>query len=145
MNNNSRILLAAVITAVVITLLFFIVPVTGTFVVSYIFGLIGVCGIALSLFVFGKGNNKAPQGFAYIHTASIYGLTCIIVSVILYIISVTTSLPIMIPVFVHVAVLAFFTIRILALSSGNEYITKLDEKAEEKHKEFEKKKETYWK
>ena len=145
MNNNIRIFLSAAIAAIVITLLFFIVPITGTFIVSYIFALAVIAGIALSMSVFGKGNNKAPQGFAYIHTAVQYAIVSTIISIILYIISIQYVFSTTITAVIHIAILAFFVIRSIALSAGNEYITKLDEKAEEKHKEFEKVKETYWK
>lgn len=140
-----RIVLSAVIAAVVVTLLFLIVPITATFIIAYIFSLIAIGGIAVSLWVFGKCNNKSPQGFAYIYTAVGYAVSSTIVSIILCIIACLVSMYIAIPIVIHIAVLAFFAIRLIILSSGNEHMVKVDEKAAKKHKEFEKLKKTYWK
>ncbi|MCI5892419.1 MAG: hypothetical protein MRZ66_03320 [Clostridiales bacterium] len=145
MNNNIRIVLCSVIAAVVVSLLYLVVPATDTFVVSHIFSLIAISGIAVSLCVFGKGNNKAPQAFAYIHTAVIYAVISTVISVIACIISYYKHFPAAITVVVHMAILAVFVIRAVALNSGNEYIEKIDAKAEEKHKEFLNEKESYWK
>lgn len=57
MNNNIRIILCSVILAVVVSLLYLVVPITATFVVSHIFSLIAIGSIALSLYVYGDGNN----------------------------------------------------------------------------------------
>lgn len=145
MNNNIRIILSSVIAVIVVSLLYLIVPITDTFVVSHIFSMIAIGGIAVSLFMFGKGNNKAPQGFAYIHTAVTYAIVSTIVSVIACIIVYFKHFSVAITLAVHIAVFAVFAIRSIALSSGNEYIEKLDVQSEEKHKEFEKEKATYWK
>lgn len=145
MNNNIRIVLSSVIAAVVVSLLYFIVPVTDTFVVSHIFSLIAIGSIAVSVYVFGKGNNKAPQGFAYIYTAIAYAVVSTVASVIACAVANFRPFPIAITIVAHIAILAFFVIRAIALSAGNEYIEKVGEKAEEKHKEFEKEKATYWK
>ncbi len=144
MNNNGRIVLASVIAAVAVSLLYLIVPITGTFIVSHIFSLIAISSIAVSLSVFGKGNNKAPQGFAYIHTAVTYAIVSTIVSVIACIVVYYIPFPVAITLVVHIIILAVFAIRTIALNSGNEYIEKIDVQAEDKHKEFEKEKATYW-
>ena len=144
MNNNIRIILCSVISAVVVSLLYLVVPVTDTFVVSHIFSLVAISGIAVSLCVFGNGNNKAPQAFAYIHTAVTYAVISTVVSVIACIIVYYKHFPVVITVVTHIAILAIFVIRAIALNAGNEYIEKIDTKAEEKHKEFEKEKVTYW-
>lgn len=144
MNNNTKIILSAVIAAAVVSLLFLAVPVTGSFIVSYIFALAAIAGIALSLSVFGGKNNKAPQGFAYIHTAVVYAVVSTIVSVIACIVNYFIPFSVVITLVLHIAILAGFVIRAIAISSGNEYIVKTDEQAEEKHKEFQKEKATYW-
>lgn len=145
MNNNTKIILTAVISATVVSLLFLAVPVTGSFIVSYIFALAAIAGIALSLSVFGDKNNKAPQGFAYIHTAVVYAVVSTIVSVIACIVNYFIPFSVVITLVLHIAILAGFVIRATAISSGNEYIVKTDEQAEETHKEFQKEKATYWK
>lgn len=144
MNNNTRIILCSMIAAVVVSLLYLVVPVTDTFVVSHIFSLIAIGSIALSLYVYGKGNNKAPQAFAYIYTAVTYAVVSTVVSVIACIIAHYMHFPVLITVVVHIAILAVFVIRAIGLNAGNEYIEKIDTKAEEKHREFEKEKDTYW-
>ena len=141
MNNNVKIILSAVIAALVVSLLFFVVPVTSTFVASYIFALIAISAIAVSLCIYGRGNNKAPQGFGYINLAVIYAIVSTIFSVIICII----TLDICWTVVIHLGLLAVFAIISVSLSAGNQHIVKLDNQAEEKHKEFEQEKNTYWK
>ena len=141
MKNNFKIILSAVIVAAVATSLFLVVPVTDAFVVSYIFTLIGVCGVAGSLCIFGKGSDKAPQELAYISSAVTYIVVSLIFSVIAYIVNLSLTWTLVI----HFAILAVFVIRVIALSSGNEYISKLDEESNEKSKKFQKEKENYWK
>ena len=141
MKNNIKIISSAVIVAAVVSLLFMVVPVTDAFVISYIFTLIGIAGVAVSLSIFGKGSNKAPQGFAYISSA----VTYIIVSLIFSIIACVVVLSLKWTILIHVAILAVFVIRVIALSSGNEHISKLDEISNEKSKEFQKEKQNYWK
>ena len=141
MKNNIKIISSAVIVAVVLSLLFMVVPVTDAFVISYVFALIGICGVAGSLCVFGKGNNKAPQGFAYISSA----ITYVIVSLIFSVIDCIVVLSLKWTLVIHIGILAVFVIRIIALSSSNEYIGKLDEVSNEKSKEFQKEKQNYWK
>ena len=141
MKNNIKIILSAVIIAAVVSLLFLVVPVTGAFVISYIFTLVGICGVAGSLCVFGNGNNKAPQGFAYISSAVTYVIVNLIFSVIACVIVLSLKWTLVI----HVGILAVFVIRIITLSSGNEYTSKLDEVSNEKSKEFQKEKQNYWK
>ena len=141
MKNKIRIISSALIVAVVVSLLFMVVPVTDAFVISYVFTLLGICGVAVSLCVFGKGSNKAPQGFAYISSA----VTYVIVSLIFSVIACVVVLSLKWTILIHVAILAVFVIRVIALSAGNEHISKLDEVSNAKSKEFQKEKENYWK
>ena len=141
MSNNVKIIVSAVIAAMVVSLLFVVVPITSTFIVSYIFALIAIIGIASSLYVFGKNETtKAPQGHAFIYTAAIYS----IISVIFSIIACVFTFSIAWTVVIHTAILAVFVIRTIALTAGSEYINKLDSEAEEKHEKFQKEKENYW-
>lgn len=141
MSNNGKVIISAVIMAVVVSLLFLVVPITDEFVVSYIFTLIAIGGIALSLCVFGKSETtKAPQGHAFIYTAVVYA----IVSVIFSVIACVVPLSVLWTLVIHVAILAVFVIRTIAITGGSEYINEIDKKAEEKHKEFQKEKESYW-
>ncbi|MGM9552636.1 MAG: hypothetical protein ACI3XA_10320 [Clostridia bacterium] len=141
MNNNTKIIISAIIMAVVVSLLFIVVPITDTFIVSYIFTLIAIIGIALSLCVFGKRETtKTPQGHAFVYTAVIYS----IISVFFSVIACLISLYVLWTLVIHIAVLAVFIIRIIAITAGSEYINEVDSKAEQKHKEFIKEKENYW-
>lgn len=144
MSNNTKIILSAAIVAVVVSLLFLVVPVTGSFIVSYIFALTAIAGTAVSLCVFGSKNNKAPQGFAYIHTAVVYAIVSSVVSVIACIVNYFLPFSVFITLVLHIAIFAVFVIRAIAISSGNDYIVKTDKQAEEKYKDFQKEKATYW-
>ena len=141
MNNKIKIILSAVIAALAVSLLFLVVPVTDTFICSYVFTLIAIGGIAASLCIYGKGNNKSPQGFGYISAAGIYA----VISVIFSIIACIFTLTVLWTLVIHVGILAVFAIITIALSSGNQHIAKLDNQSAEKRKEFEKQKSTYWK
>ena len=141
MNNNAKIALSALIAVLVISLLFIIVPITSAFIVSYIFTLIAIVGIAFSLVIFGKGVAKVPQGHAFVNISVTYAVVCIIFSVIACVARLSLKWT-LVP---HIAIFAIFAIIAVALTSGSEYINDLDKKAEEKHREFEKEKENYWK
>lgn len=141
MNHNLKIIASALIIAGVISLLFFIVPITAAFIISYIFELIAIAGIASSLCVFGKKETtKAPQGYAFIYTTVAYAIVSIIFSIIANVVNLSvawTAIP-------HIAILAFFVVRVIALTAGSQYISQVEEKAEIKHMEFQKEKESYW-
>ena len=141
MKNNIKVILSAVIVVAVVSMLFMVIPVTDAFVISYIFILFGICGVAGSLCVFGKGNNKSPQGFAYISSA----ITYIVVSLIFSVIASVLVLSFKWTLVIHVGILAVFVIRSIALSSGNKHISNLDDISTEKSKEFQKEKQNYWK
>ena len=142
MNHNSKIIASALISVIVISSLFFVVPITAAFIISYAFALIAIACIVLSLCMFGKKETtKAPQGHSFVYTAVVYS----IVSVIFSIISCVADLSAAWTVVPHIAILAFFIIRIIALTAGSQYINKVGEKVEIKHKDFQKEKENYWK
>lgn len=141
MNNNRKIISSAIIMAIVVSLLFMVVPITGAFITSYVYTLIAIIGIAASLLVFGKKETtKAPQGHAFVYTAAVYAIVCVIFSIIACVIPLSAPWTVV----VHTAILAVFIIRTISLTAGSEYINKVDRKAEEKHQEFIKEKESYW-
>ncbi|MBQ3426560.1 MAG: hypothetical protein IJQ28_05770 [Clostridia bacterium] len=140
--NDIRIIVSAIIAAIVVSLLFFIADITNVFVTDYIFALIAITGIAVSLICFNKNDiTKPPQGLSFIYTAVIYGVVNVIFSIIAYYVPLSVKITII----AHVAILAVFAIRSMALISGSEYINKVDEKAEIKHRGIVKEKESYWK
>ena len=142
MNNNAKIILSAIIIAVVVSLLLLVVPITGAFIVSYVFTLIAIIGIAMSLCMFGKGETtKAPQGHAFIYAAVLYSILSLIFSVI----ACLASLSVLWAIIIHSAILTVFVIRAITLTAGSEYINKVEQRAEQKHAEFKKEKADYWK
>lgn len=139
---DRRIIISAVIAAIVVTLLFFLADITGVFVTDYIFALIAVICIAVSLIFFDKNDiTKPPQGHSFIYTAIVYTVASVIFSIIAY----YYPLSLKVTIISHIAIFAVFVIRAIALISGSEYINKIDEKAEAKHRETVKEKESYWK
>ena len=140
--NDIRIIVSAVIAAIVVTLLFFLADITNVFITDYIFALIAIIGITVSLICFNKNNiTKPPQGHSFIYTAVIYGIVSVIFSIVAYYVPFSLKVTII----AHIAIFAVFVIRTIALVSGSEYINKVDETAEEKHNKFKKEKESYWK
>ena len=140
--NDIRIIISAVIAAIVVTLLFFLADITGVFITDYIFALIAVICIAVSLICFNKNDvTKPPQGHSFIYTAVVYTVLSVIFSIIAY----YYPLSLKVTIISHIAIFAVFVIRAIALVSGSEYINKVDEKAEVKHKEITKEKMSYWK
>lgn len=140
-SSNFKIILSAVIVAIVISLLFLVAPITETFVASYIFALISIAGIALALGTFEKTRiTKVPQGYAFIKTAVSYAVLNVAFSIIACLVMLSLTWTIL----VHIAILAIFVIRTLVLTEGSEYINQVEEKAAEKHAAFLKEKENYW-
>ncbi len=141
MSKNSKIILAAVIATVAVSTLFAVVPANGTFIISYLFADIAICGIVGTLCAYGKGSSKAVAGLSYIYTSVVYAVLNVIFSVIACVI---TLAPIWTLV-VHIILLAIFAIRIIGSNAASDYVNEVDKKAEDKHNEFLKEKENYWK
>lgn len=141
MNNNLKIIVSSIIAALVVSLLFLVIPITATFIVDHIFALIAIGGITASLCIYNQRLTKAPQGFGYIYAAGVYAAVSTVFSIIAY----AADLDTLWAVVVHVALLAVFVIIAISISAGNKHITRLDDVAVEKHKAFEKEKANYWK
>lgn len=140
MSRNGKIILSAVIAIAAVSMLFAVVPINETFIVSYIFADIAICFVAGTVYSYGKGNSKAAAGLSYICTSVIYAAISVIFSVIACIVSLTLKWTLT----VHIILLAAFVIRIVASSAGSDYVNELDKKAEMKHNEFLKEKKDYW-
>lgn len=141
MTNNVKIIFSAFIMAIIVSMLFLIVPITGVFITSYIFTLIAIIGIASSLLTFGKyETTKVPQGHAFVYTTVIYSIFNIIFSVI----ACMVKLSILWTIVIHTTILGIFVIIIITISSSSHYINKVNKATEEKHKEFINEKKTYW-
>lgn len=141
MSKNFKIILIGLIAIGAISTLFAVVNVDETFVISYVFADIAICGIAGTLCVYGKGKSKAVAGLSYIYTSVVYAVLNVIFSVIACVI---TFAPIWTLV-VHIILLAIFAIRIIGSNTASDYVNVVDKKAEDKHNEFLKEKENYWK
>lgn len=140
MSTGIKIITSAVICALVLTLLFLVVPITGTFVVSYLFALIAIGCIAGTLFFYRKGEANLVAELSYIYSAFIYAIINIIFSIIAYAIHI----PVLWTTIIHIAWFAVFLIKLIASSTGSEYINKLDTSALEKRERFQSEKNSYW-
>lgn len=141
MSRNGKIILSAVVAISAISTLFAVVPTSKTFITSYVFVVIAICGIAGTVCVYGKGISKAVAGLSYIYTSIVYAVLNVIFSVVACLI----PLPTIWTLVVHIILLAVFTIRIIKSSTGSDYVNDADKKDKEKHREFLNEKESYWK
>lgn len=141
MNRNGKIILSAVIAIAAVSTLFAVVPTSGTFITSYVFAIIAICGIAGMVCVYGKENSKAVAGLSYIYTSIVYAVVSVIFSIIACIILLSW-----IWIFVvHIILLSIFAIRIITSSVGSDYVNDVDKRNEQKHDKFLKEKKDYWK
>ena len=141
MNRNGKIILSAAIAIAAISTLFAVVQPNGTFVTSYVFAIIAICGIAGTILVYGKGNSKAVSGLSYIYTSIIYAVLNVIFSVVACLVSLTLFWTLV----VHIILLAIFAIRIITSSAGSDYVNEVDKRNEAIHKAFLNEKKDYWK
>ena len=146
MNNSMRVTVSAILSAAVISLLWFVIPATPVWIISYIFALLAIVGIATSFSVYTKKVTRVPQGHSFPIAAAIYAVVSVLFSF------VTVSFDINGRSFhsvwyavIHTAILVFFVIRVIALVAGSEYIEKVGESVKWKHEELNKEKEGYWK
>lgn len=141
MNRNGKIILSAVIAIAAISTLFAVVPISETFIVSYVFAIIAVCGIAGTICVYGKGNSKAVAGLSYVYTSILYAAVNVIFSIIACVIPLSWIWTLV----VHIILLSVFAIRTIISNIGSDYISETDKKAEQKHNKFLNGKKNYWK
>lgn len=141
MSRNGKIILSAAVAIAAVSTLFAVVPTNGTFITSYVFAVVAICGIVGTVCVCGKGNSKAVAGLSYIYTSIVYAVLNVIFSVIACLI----PLPALWTLVVHIILLAVFTIRIITSSAGSDYVNEVDKRNEIKHKTFLNEKKDYWK
>ena len=141
MSRSGKIILSAVVAIAAVSTLFAVVPASGTFITSYVFAVIAICGIAGTVCVYGKGTSKAVAGLSYIYTSVVYAVLNVIFSVVACLI----PLPTLWTLVVHIILLAVFAIRIITSSAGSDYVNEVDKRNEVKHKVFLNEKEEYWK
>jgi len=140
---NNKINLIGLIAIGLISLLFFVIPITPAFIISYIFTIIALVILMRVLATFGKENNGVPQYYANIQIVCGYVAATLIFSLFAYIFF---SFSILWTIIIHVAILGVFGMRFLTIGAGNDYISKLDnQEPTEERKKFVKEKKNYWK
>ena len=143
MKNNTRINLIGLIAIGIISLLFFIIPITPVFVISYIFTIIAIVILMRIVANCGKGNNGVPQSYTNIYIACGYVISVLSFSLFSYLIF---SYSILWVTIIHIAILGIFGILFLIMGAGNEHISKLDnQEPTEARKKFVEEKKNYWK
>ncbi len=141
MSRNGKIILSAAVAIAAISVLFAIVTITDTFIASYVFAIIAICGIAGAICVYSKGSSRALGGLSYIYTSVVYAVLNVIFSVFACIKPFTLKWTLS----VHVILLLIFVIRIIALNIGSDYVNEVDKRNEIKHRTFLNEKKDYWK
>lgn len=141
MSRKSKIILSAVVAIAAISTLFAVVPINGTFITSYVFAVIAICGIAGTVCVYGKGNSKAVAGLSYIYTSIVY----VVLNVFFSVVACLIPLSVFWTLVVHIILLAVFAVRIITSSAGSDYVNEADKRNNVKHKEFLNEKKDYWK
>ena len=141
-----KVILSALIAAVVISLLWLVIPITPVWVISYVFALVAIIGIATSFTVYARKVMRVPQGHAFPISAATYAVINVIFSAVTVFFDYNgNSFHSTWYAIIHVAIFAFFVIRIIMLLAGAEHIDKVGERAEQKHEELNKDKSEYWK
>ena len=145
MNNKIKVIVSAALVAIVVSLLWLVIPATPIWTISYIFAIIAIVGIAASSLVYTKKATSVPQGHAFPLAAVTYALVSVIFSAVTVVFDYNgLHFPAAWYAIIHTAIFVFYVIRIIALLAGSEYIDKVGEHAEQKHKELNKDKESYW-
>ena len=140
---NNKINLIGVIAIGLISLLFFILPITPAFVISYIFTIIAIVILMRIFATFGKDNKGIPQSYANIYITCGYVVAVLIFSLFAYLLFSHSILWITI---IHIAILGVFGIVFLTIGASNQYISKLDnQEPTEERKKFIEEKKNYWK
>lgn len=140
---NNKINLIGLIAIGLISLLFFIIPITPAFIISYIFTIIAIVILMRTFTTFGKGSNGVPQSYANIQIAGVYVGVCLIFSLLAYLL---LSYSVLWTLIIHIAILGVFSMIFLTIGVGNDYISKLDnQEPTEERKKFVEEKKKYWK
>ncbi|MFI3200087.1 MAG: hypothetical protein R3Y54_00995 [Eubacteriales bacterium] len=132
MNRKTSFAIAGIF-AFISTLSFFVVEVESNFIMAYVFILLGIGGLLYAT-IYAENHNKSypwvlsiPMlSFKYLMVEAIISLAIVFPEQ-----TVGFSLPTIWFFIIHVAVLAYFVIRIMMLQRGVDYVQKFDEKAED--------------
>lgn len=139
---NNKINLIGLIAIGLISLLYFIIPITPAFIISYIFTIIAIVILMRTFKTFGKESNGVPQSYANIYITCGYVIACLIFSLFAYLL---LSFNILWTIIIHIAILGVFGIFFFIIGTGNDYISKLDNQdPTEERKKFVEEKKNYW-
>ena len=146
MGSGKSVVVSAFLAAVVVSLLWLVIPPSDVWTISYIFTLIAIIGITTSFLAYTKKVTQVPQGHSFPITAVNYAKVSIPFSAIaVFLTFIELYFPTVVYAIIHAAILIYFVIRVIALFSGSGYIDKVGERAEQKHEELNQDKEDYWK
>ena len=141
-----KVIISALIAAVVISLLWLVIPITPVWVISYIAAIVAIAGIATSFSVYSRKVTRVPQGHAFPIAATTYAVISIIFSAVTVFFDYNgSSFQSTWYAIIHTAIFAFFVIRIIMLLVGSEHIDRVNDNIEQNHKELNKDKADYWK
>lgn len=130
MNNKIRIILIGVVTIIIFSVLFIVLPVTPHSIIAYIFAVLGVVGLMASILILTTKKLKVVQDVPLINTAWVYLVVNILVSIIGMILSSQISWQLFLVA--HVILVAIFIIRVIILSAGKAYIESRENQVQSK-------------
>jgi len=144
---KKAVLIIASIFTVVVTLFFLVVRITPLFVAAYIVVILGIGTVLCGNFYLIAKVNDYPWIAAIPITTIAYLSASFALAFVIVLLEQfhVFSMPIKWFVLAEVIVLACFATRVIVLNSGRIQIERVDAQSCEKHKEFEKEKQTYWK
>jgi len=146
MSRKTSVVLSTILAVVVVSLLWLVIPITPVWIISYIAALIAIVGIATSFSVYARKVTRVPQGHAFPIAAATYAVVSVLFSAVIVLLDYNgLSFHSVWYAIIHVAVLAFFLIRVIMLLAGAAHIEKVGERAEQKHEELNREKADYWK
>jgi hypothetical protein len=149
LSNTLKIVVGAILLAVVVSLLWLVIPASPIWICSYVFALIAIACLAVSFVAYLYRSTGIPMAHAFPLTALKYaslniGISIAAVSIDLMLV-IDFRIVNILYALIHIGIFVFFVIRVLAMLSAGENINVVGERAEERHKKLNKDKENYWK
>ena len=137
------VVVSALLAAVVVSLLWLVIPPSDVWTISYIFALVAIVGMATSIFLAAR---HVPQGYSFPTIAGYYAIASAVFSVIAISCDlIEVHFPPVLYAIIHIVIFACFAIFLNMLFTGSRYIEKVGERAEQKHEELNQDKKDYWK
>ena len=148
MNNKIKVFISALLAAGVVSLLWIVIPVTPTWIISYCFMMVAILTMALSFSAYSNKTTGIPQGHAFPLTAYSYLIINVVLSAVMIGVNFDKDNECFAHQWyavIHAVILVIFIVRVISLTSGAGHIQKVGEESEQRHKELNKDKENYWK